>query len=576
VIPQILMPIANHLWQSSLFAGAAGLLTQTLRKNRASLRHTVWLVASAKFLVPLSCLIDLGSHWGSRAARGITQAAISSPMSAWVDELGQPFRIGPPTRLLAPPLHAPDRTAAILLALWLSGFLVSVLIWLRAWMRVRAAARTASPIEIDCSSAPVLVPIKECRRLLEPCVVGIWRPVLLLPSGIRERLTLQQLDAILRHELCHLRRGDNLAAAVHMAVETIFWFFPLVYWIGSRLMEAREAACDEEVLRSTGAPEIYADSILTVCRFCLSAPLCAAGVTGSNLKRRIEAIMEHRGALPLGLGKKALLAAAAVAALAGPIAVGVIGVKPGRAQSAPEARPSFEVASVKLVPDDHGTGPRIIRCSYGPQGVDFGGLPLGFVIAEAYHIWPGRILLAGGVPKGILNGPPGFDIVAKTDHPVSRAQLRLMLQSLLADRFQFRAHQETRTGPVYRLVVANGGPKLDASQEGGDSGDSIPGVVTLEGVEFHNAEMLSLAARLSSLTGRMVVDETGLTGFYNFVLKVPEELRRPAIKSDIGTAEGPSPAAFADALKQLGLQLTAGTGAVEYLVVDHVERPTAN
>jgi bla regulator protein BlaR1 len=71
---------------------------------------------------------------------------------------------------------------------------------------------------------------------------------LLLPAGITDRLTPPQLKAIVAHELCHVRRRDNLATALHMGVEALFWFHPLVWWLGARLMEERERACDEEVL----------------------------------------------------------------------------------------------------------------------------------------------------------------------------------------------------------------------------------------------------------------------------------------------------------------------------------------
>ena len=82
------------------------------------------------------------------------------------------------------------------------------------------AERTLEVISIVASTTPV-----------EPGIFGIYRPVLLWPRGISERLTDEQVEAILAHELCHLRRRDNLAAALHMVVQTIFWFHPLVWWI---------------------------------------------------------------------------------------------------------------------------------------------------------------------------------------------------------------------------------------------------------------------------------------------------------------------------------------------------------
>ena len=118
---------------------------------------------------------------------------------------------------------------------------------------------------------------------------GIFRPVLLLPEGITDRLSPAQLQAVLAHELCHVRRRDNLAAAIHMFVEALFWFHPLVWWIKARLIEEQERACDEEVLRLGGDPQVYAESILKICEFYLTSPLiCVSGITGSNLKKRIE------------------------------------------------------------------------------------------------------------------------------------------------------------------------------------------------------------------------------------------------------------------------------------------------
>ncbi len=136
-------------------------------------------------------------------------------------------------------------------------------------------------------------------------MVGLLRPILLLPAGIAERLTPPQLEAVLAHELCHVRRRDNLFASIHMIVEAIFWFHPLVWWIGARLVEERERACDEEVLSLGSEPHVYAEAILNVCKLYVESPLvCVSGVTGANLKRRIEAIMTNRIAAPTELRKE--------------------------------------------------------------------------------------------------------------------------------------------------------------------------------------------------------------------------------------------------------------------------------
>ena len=104
-----------------------------------------------------------------------------------------------------------------------------------------------------------------------------------------------ELRAVIAHEMCHLERRDNLTAALHMLVQALFWFYPLVWWLGARLLDERERACDEAVVASGNNAETYAESVLKVCRIYLHSPLaCTIGVSGADLKRRMEAIMSGR------------------------------------------------------------------------------------------------------------------------------------------------------------------------------------------------------------------------------------------------------------------------------------------
>ena len=215
----------------------------------------------------------------------------------------------------------------ILLAIWLCGFLFVVFSWLRGWLRIRASIRASSRMAMLAE-----VPVLSSPLLIEPGIFGIIRPVLVLPRGIEDRLTQAQLHAIIAHEICHVRRRDNLTAALHMVVEALFWFHPAVWWIKTRLLEEREQACDEIVLQSGNAAEVYAESILNVCKFCIESPLaCVAGVTGSDLKRRIVRIMTGNVASKLGPGRKLLLALAATVAVSIPVVFGLVHVKQAEA-----------------------------------------------------------------------------------------------------------------------------------------------------------------------------------------------------------------------------------------------------
>jgi bla regulator protein blaR1 len=113
------------------------------------------------------------------------------------------------------------------------------------------------------------VSIAISETIHEPGVFRILRPVLVWPAGFSERLTDAELEAIVAHELCHLRRRNNLFAALHMLIEAIFWFHPLVWWLETRLVNERELACDETVISIGHAPQTYAESILKACEFCI-------------------------------------------------------------------------------------------------------------------------------------------------------------------------------------------------------------------------------------------------------------------------------------------------------------------
>ena len=325
--------VINHLWQSTVCAAAIGLLTLTLRENGAHTRYWMWLIASLKFLIPVALIASLATHFGARA----TVAVSPTPVTAVVHQIAQPIALDAfertpmftpaepatdasdarggalrqtATRVMsrtAVPSHGPrgaDWGATLLFVLWACGCLAVLAFWRKRWMRVRNAVKSAVPLDIQ---GPV--PVLAADSPLEPGLVGILRPVLLLPKGIAAHLTQPELETILAHELCHLRRRDNLTALLHMLVEAVFWFYPLVWWIGARLIDERERACDEAVVISGNDPRVYADSILKVCRFYVESPVvCASGVTGADLKKRIEGILSERILRSVSLARRALIA----------------------------------------------------------------------------------------------------------------------------------------------------------------------------------------------------------------------------------------------------------------------------
>jgi uncharacterized protein (TIGR03435 family) len=163
-----------------------------------------------------------------------------------------------------------------------------------------------------------------------------------------------------------------------------------------------------------------------------------------------------------------------------------------------------------------------------------------------------------------------YDIAAKAegDGTATRAQFRLMLQTLLADRFNLKFHRETRELPVYAMVIGKGGVKFKESPPekpsrtyGGVNGRN-------QYMEYSQATMETVADGIGA--DRPVIDKTGLTGKYDIRLEATPEFR-------INNNPQPDDLRIFDAIQQqLGLKLEAQKAMIEVLVVDRMDKPSAN
>ncbi len=311
MIAALITSLGDHLWQSTLFAGAAGLLTLALRQNGARARFWLWFAASLKFLLPFTLLAALGE----RLAHLLPLPRLLLVIPPAAQNFSAPMRA-----LAAPHAQTPD-AGPLLLGIWLLGLGAILSLRLVRWLKLRAMVQGARELSLPGAR----VRVAASASLLEPGLVGIFKPVVLLPQDLMAHLSERERDSILAHELGHLARRDNVTAAIHMAVEALFWFYPPVWLIGARLIAERERACDESVLADGHDPEIYAGGILKVCKFCIQSPLaCASGATGADLAGRVRQIMTGQAARRLGPGKRLLLAGAAAMALGLPVMAGFL------------------------------------------------------------------------------------------------------------------------------------------------------------------------------------------------------------------------------------------------------------
>jgi uncharacterized protein (TIGR03435 family) len=248
---------------------------------------------------------------------------------------------------------------------------------------------------------------------------------------------------------------------------------------------------------------------------------------------------------------------------------------------------AFEVASVK--PSVPGTlGGRI---QFLPGGRFSGtNVPLNYLIQQVYQLRDFQIV---GDPRWmaiIADGESArYEIEAKGDTSASEAQVREMLKALLADRFQLKVHRETRELPVYALIPAKGGIKLRAAKDNGrPRGTGGISAMVRGWIQGNNVAIPLLLRVLSESVDRPVVDKSGFADAFDFRLTwTPDS--DPA-------ADGRCPAAFAPLQEQLGLKaetwdcpsiftavqdqfglkLDPQKDPTEVLVIDHVERPSAN
>jgi uncharacterized protein (TIGR03435 family) len=232
-----------------------------------------------------------------------------------------------------------------------------------------------------------------------------------------------------------------------------------------------------------------------------------------------------------------------------------------RAQPQPPTSVAFDVASVR----PHTGDVVVVGGQFSGPHIRLVALTLTDLIGDAYNC--ARYQIAG--TQGWIESER-FDVLANSpgDTAPTKENLRLMLQALLADRFQLKVHLETRKRPVYALVVGKNGPKLKASTAAEYSQTASGNRAAL--MTFAKATMEQLAGNLYWNAGRPVLDKTGLRGFYDFTLDWTPDYGGPPPPNSSGID------IFTALQEQLGLKLEPQKAPIEMIVVDHAEKPSEN
>ena len=421
--------LIDHLWQSTLFCAAIWSITLAMRANSAAVRHWLWQLASLKFLVPFSTLHLLGALAGLAAPVNVEPIPIvttltgASPVWSPAASLGG-IASGTPGVLLP-----------ALLGTWIFGAACIALRWLCGWRSAVLLSRAARP-------APGTLPDTFVTDAdIEPSVARVFRPVVLLPAALLGRLSQPQLRAVLAHEREHIARHDILKAHVHHLVEALFWFHPLVWFIGRQLREERERACDEAVIARGHDPGDYAAGILAVCRHCAGVhSKHAVAALAGDLTHRIGQILNGSSPVSVGFVKAFALSTGTLLLAVAPLFAGAVDdAARRRGEVEYQARSLWDAQfAVTPVRDDGGTHARL---SVASRELSIRNSSLRELVALAYGVESHQISARGEWFDG-----DRYDIRI-TLHQDMRAPetfsplaLRTSVNKLLASRFNIEIH----------------------------------------------------------------------------------------------------------------------------------------
>ena len=607
------MIFISILAKVTLVLGAGAVIQIALaRRVSAATRHLVWMLVLMGILLVPALAVSL-PDW--------SPVEYTEP-AGFVSTLGAGSIEFP---VLQAPAANPSRQSGvqgpmIVAAIYLAGVVLLLARVVLHQMWSRRFLRAATPI----ADGPWLQLFGECTarigvrravRLLRtagdtmPLAAGMCEASIVLPT-VADTWPEDRRRAVLLHELAHVQRHDCLTQTLAAVACAVYWVHPGVWWIAMRLRAERELACDDRVLSAGENAREYAGHLLELAYTLGHTTAPAVAVTMARpreLEGRMLAVLDAARNRGIPALRNRLAGVAVLAGLTVPVAAATItprlhvldaeeirGATGGRfaQNSVPAAgqRLAFDVAAIKRTPADTGPGADFAAQAGGRLHVR--NNPVTNLIGNAYGV-EGYLLVGG--PEWIRE--ERYDMEAKAEGNPPRAEMMLMLQTLLAERFQLRLHRESREMPAYVLTVSRGGAKLTPTKDGdcvaprpdgapapplapgerrrpscGNNNMNTrtnPPNITWTAVGIDSA---GVAGALANYFRRPVVNRTGLTGFFSIQMDLPP-LQPAAI--DAGALD-PGVSVFTVLQEQLGLRVEAGRGPVEVLVVDSIQRPTGN
>jgi bla regulator protein BlaR1 len=571
----ILIAVLDTLWLAVAVAAAVWLTLRWANKINAATRFVIWWVTLGVVLI-----LPAASQFAASARGWLKPAIIASARPLYAPPPG-PVTVIELTPLVSVRQTRSGNWIAAAAVFWAMVFLYRMRRLLLGYLQVRGLKTHATG-----SSETVPRTHRRARVLLSsevdsPIAVGFVAPAVILPVSLASQLSREEMDQVLLHESAHIARWDDWTTLLSRLLEAVFGLHPVAAWILRRIEMERELACDEWVVARTQSAKRYARCLarLYELRF-PEVPghraLLASGMFShrSALVGRLEAMLGRGREFTAGVS--AVRVSTACGAML--VVVAIAAILPHWIVVAQTPRPAFEVASIKRTPPEVEARNDGVTFAARPGGrLEVVNNPMSNVIQNAYGIAYYQLM---GAPDWVTS--ERYDIEARGAATAGPKQVMLMVQSLLADRFQMKAHFETRQVPAAILTVAKGGAKLQfASPENCVPRDPTKPLAGQENVCGSNlisrdhvwkatrTSMPGVVGALSRMLARPVIDQTGLKGSFDIKLTWSDDL------AGADNPDGP-PSLITALHETLGLDLKSGHGGLEVLVIDHIERPTAN
>ena len=290
--------LVHSTWQVSVLACGLWLLLRLSDRLPSSFRYT--LCVAGLFTAPVLFLGTVLLCWDTPAVELLALEVFSSGLSA-------PSVHAPAAAVAAVPANPAVSSMSLVVSLWALGVLVFGVRFLGGLVQVRSlrlsghrpvSAALQERVRVLALSLGIDPPVSvvESLQVTVPMVVGIIRPLILLPSSALVGLTPEQLESVLLHELAHIRRRDLWVSFVQGLVEVVLFFHPAMWWMSSRLRAERELCCDDVVLERGASAMVYARALLSLSEQRRDrVPSVAAAATDGSLRYRIERLVGQPG-----------------------------------------------------------------------------------------------------------------------------------------------------------------------------------------------------------------------------------------------------------------------------------------